>query len=151
MDGLEVILETPEWGSMLHEIAPRAVSQTLLYLGFETGGDVAILGCDDAKISQLNKAFRGKDTPTNVLSWPAAVLAPGDPPEPELGDIAIAYETCVREAAQQGKAMEDHVTHLLVHATLHLLGFDHENDAEAAQMEQVEVAVLGKLGLDDPY
>ncbi len=71
--------------------------------------------------------------------------------DPELGDIALAWETCAAEADQAGKPMADHVTHLIVHGTLHLLGFDHERDADAVLMEGIEVEVLGKLGLSDPY
>ena len=78
-----------------------------------------------------------------------------EPPEPgfeaELGDIAIAYETCAREAAEAGKAMRDHTLHLLVHGTLHLFGFDHERDRDATLMEGLETEILGKLGVRDPY
>jgi probable rRNA maturation factor len=71
--------------------------------------------------------------------------------DPELGDIAIAYETCLREADAAGRAMADHTTHLLVHGTLHLLGYDHERGGDATLMEQIEVEILGKLGIADPY
>ncbi len=132
--------------------AAMAVPATLLHLGIAPEGhEVAVLGCDDAEVARLNSEFRGKAVPTNVLSWPAIEMKPGDAPLAELGDIAISYETCAREASGQGKPFRDHVTHLLVHATLHLLGYDHENDAEAAQMERLEVEILGKLGLPDPY
>jgi probable rRNA maturation factor len=113
--------------------------------------EVAVLGCDDVRIAALNKDFRQKASATNVLSWPAEDLRPDDVPGEELGDIAISFDTCAREARAQGKPFDQHVTHLLVHATLHLLGYDHENDAEAAQMEHLEVEILGKLGVPDPY
>ena len=153
MDGLDVIAEFAPWGEAgLDACAQAAVPTVLVHLGFDPAGhEVAVLGCDDAAIARLNAEFRGKATPTNVLSWPSAALQPGDAPLLELGDIAISFETCRREAADQGKAFRDHVTHLLVHATLHLLGYDHENDAEAAQMEHLEVEILGKLGLANPY
>ena len=124
---------------------------------------MSVLGCDDTRIATLNATFRDKPTPTNVLSWPDADLAPdtpGDPPhspsaDPDgtvsLGDIAIAYDTCAREAADQGKPFSAHVTHLIVHGTLHLLGYDHIRDLDATRMETVEVEILGKLGLPDPY
>lgn len=151
MDGLDVICEDTRWAG-LEGLAVRAVPAVLAHLSLETNAhEVAVLGCDDARIAHLNADFRGKAQATNVLSWPAVALAAGDPPEAELGDIAIAYETCAREAEAQGKRFEDHVTHLLIHATLHLLGYDHENDAEAAQMERLEVEILGKLGIADPY
>ena len=122
-----------------------------------------VMGCDDARIAALNTEFRGKPVPTNVLSWPSedrAAETPGDMPmlpegasedAEELGDIAISYETCAREAAEQGKSLDDLVTHLIVHAVLHLLGYDHVNDADAALMEGTEIRVLAKLGVANPY
>jgi len=148
---LDIIFEDARWHT-LDELAPPAISAALTHLGFAAERfEIALLACDDARIAALNADFRGKPQATNVLSWPAADLAPGDAPPAELGDIAIAFDTCQREAAEQGKPFAAHVTHLLVHATLHLLGYDHQNDADAAQMERLEVEVLGKLGLPDPY
>ncbi len=127
------------------------------------GFSLVVMGCNDTRIAALNTEFRGKAQPTNVLSWPSEDraaerpgIAPfppeGDPDDPEeLGDIAIAWETCVREAAEQGKTMEAHVTHLLVHATLHLLGYDHQDEADAALMEGTEIRVLARLGVANPY
>ena len=118
------------------------------------------MACDDARIADLNAEFREKPTPTNVLSWPSEERSaeedgarPEMPagPDPELGDIAIAFETCERESVAAEKPMADHVTHLLVHAMLHLLGFDHIRDKDAALMEGLEVEILGKLGLSNPY
>ena len=151
MDGLEIIYEDPRWQD-LEPLALRSVTAALSHLTFAPEQhELAILACNDARIAALNADFREKPKPTNVLSWPAVDLSPGSPPETELGDIAIAYETCAQEAAEQGKAFQDHVTHLLVHATLHLLGYDHEIDVEAAQMERLEVEILGKLGVANPY
>ncbi len=125
--------------------------------------EIALLACDDARIAELNRAFRGKPDPTNVLSWPTADLTPATagahpvPPEPDftgetvLGDIAIAWETCAREAAQAGKPVADHVSHLVVHGILHLLGFDHVRDPDATLMQRIEIEILGRLGIDDPY
>ncbi|APX13663.1 rRNA maturation RNase YbeY [Tateyamaria omphalii] len=124
---------------------------------------VSVLACDDTRIAALNADFRGKQMPTNVLSWPEEDLgseeagAAPHPPVPDpggtlsLGDIAIAYDTCARESAEQGKPFDAHVTHLLVHGTLHLLGYDHIRDLDATRMEALEVEILGKLGLPDPY
>jgi probable rRNA maturation factor len=123
-----------------------------------------IIEAYEADVAALNADFRGKPQPTNVLSWPTedrAADAPGampdlpeagdaDDPE-ELGDIAIAWETCAREAADQGKPMGDHVTHLVVHGILHLLGFDHIDDADAALMEGIETRILASMGVPDPY
>ena len=153
MDGLEIIAEDDRWNSVdLETLARRAVVETLRYQSLDPSAhELAILACTDEKIAQLNGDFRAKPAPTNVLSWPVREIVPGDTPDPELGDIAIAYETCAREAIEQGKLFDAHVLHLLVHATLHLLGYDHQKDAEATQMEQREVEILGKMGVPDPY
>ena len=125
--------------------------------------EISLLACDDARIAVLNTEFRGKATATNVLSWPATDLsaeaAGGEPARPQpdftgeiaLGDIAIAFDTCQREAAEAGKPLADHVLHLIVHGLLHLLGYDHIRDPDATLMERVEVEILGRLGVDDPY
>ena len=122
-----------------------------------------MLACDDTRITRLNADFRTKPTATNVLSWPETDLNPeaegAEPhaPTPDaggeisLGDIAIAYDTCAREAVEQDKTMTDHVTHLIVHGTLHLLGYDHIRDRDATRMEALEVKILGNLGVPDPY
>lgn len=110
---------------------------------------------DDAVMQQLNKDFRHQDKPTNVLSFPAE---PEDEMSPfynpallQLGDIALGYETLEREAKEQGKSFKDHFTHLLIHGTLHNLGFDHQTDAEAEEMEGLESQILNSLGISNPY
>ncbi|MFZ2870878.1 MAG: rRNA maturation RNase YbeY [Zavarzinia sp.] len=117
--------------------------------------EIAITLSDDAEVRVLNRDWRGKDKPTNVLSFPGlegamAALLPPDAPRP-LGDVILALETCRREAVDQGKSLADHARHLVVHGVLHLLGFDHEDDAEAEEMEAMETAVLAGLGIADPY
>ena len=116
------------------------------------------MGCDDARIAELNAEFREKQTATNVLSWPAQELAPPQAPTPdpfedetELGDIALAYETCHREAEEAQLTPQAHITHLIVHGTLHLLGYDHIEDTDAELMEGLEVEILAKLGIPNPY
>ncbi|WP_422026775.1 rRNA maturation RNase YbeY [Roseovarius sp.] len=160
---IDILYEDDRWEAAgLGPLAERAAEATLLHLGLSPEEwEVSLLACDDARIAVLNADFRDKPTPTNVLSWPSEERAPDDPgavpdlPEPgldpELGDIAIAYDTCAREAEAAGKPMADHVTHLIVHALLHLLGYDHVRDQDATLMEATEVAILGKLGLPDPY
>lgn len=118
---------------------------------------VSLLFTSDAEIHGLNREWRQRDKPTNVLSFPMLTreellaLLPDGPPE-MLGDIALAHETCAREAAEKGVSLEDHATHLLIHGLLHLAGHDHvESDAEAEAMEKLEIAALAKLGIADPY
>jgi len=160
---IDTIIEDPRWDAAgLEALADRAARATLTHLGLDAEDwEISVLACDDARIAALNADFRDKPQPTNVLSWPSderGAEVPGARPDlpaptgdPELGDIAIAYETCAREAAEAGKPLADHVTHLIVHATLHLLGYDHIRDQDATLMEATEVAILGKLGLPDPY
>ena len=167
MNGIvDIVIEDARWEAFgLEPLAERAVSAALAGAGLGTEGySVVLMGCDDARIAELNADFRGKPQPTNVLSWPSEersaeeaggvpdLPAPGDDEDPcELGDIAIAFETCEREAAEQGKPMAEHVTHLVVHGLLHCLGYDHVEEADAAVMEGLEVRILASLGLSDPY
>ena len=164
---IEVIVEDDRWGAVdLDRLAARAGHAALAHAGLDPDAwELCVLACDDSRIATLNADFRGKPAPTNVLSWPAQERAPETPgarPAPPvvdapgeeaafLGDIAIAWETCAREAEAAGREVSDHATHLVVHAVLHLLGYDHERDLDATLMEATEVAILGKLGVSDPY
>lgn len=162
---LDLTVEDTRWEAVnLAALAERAVVETLRHLDLDPEScELALLACDDSRIATLNADFRDKPQPTNVLSWPAEDLAAETPgakparPEPDftgeiaLGDIAIAYETCANEARDQGKSLPDHATHLIVHGLLHLLGYDHIRDPDATLMEGLEVEILGRLGLDDPY
>lgn len=163
---VDILAEDARWQAFgldeMAETAARAVLDDQALSG--TGFLVSLLGCSDTRIAALNADFRGKPQPTNVLSWPSqergaefAGEAP-EPPEPgeaddpePLGDIAIAWETCAREAGEQDKPMVDHVTHLIVHGMLHLLGYDHVEEEDAALMEGLEVRILASLGVSDPY
>ncbi|MCB1338016.1 MAG: rRNA maturation RNase YbeY [Maritimibacter sp.] len=155
---VDLLIEDDRWQAAgLDALAERACGAALARLGV-VGAEISLLACDDARIAVLNAEFRGKPAATNVLSWPSedrAADEPGGDPVPpedlELGDIAIAWETCAREAEAAGRPFADHVTHLLVHGTLHLLGYDHIDDKDAALMEGLEVEILGKLGIADPY
>ncbi|MFD1329979.1 rRNA maturation RNase YbeY [Mycoplana ramosa] len=113
--------------------------------------ELSLLFTDDASIRAINAEWRGQDKPTNVLSFPAFPLAPGDMPGPMLGDIILAHETLQREAGELGKPFDEHLTHLLVHGFLHLFGYDHMETDEAEEMEGLETRILGELGLSDPY
>ena len=143
----------------LPDLAERAAGAVLARLELRLDEpEISLLGTDDAEIATLNQQFRGKPTPTNVLSWPSEERGaeedggqPFSPEDGELGDIAIAYDTCAREAAEAGKPMADHVTNLVVHGILHLRGYDHERDADATLMERLETQILATLGVSDPY
>ncbi len=164
-DLVDVVIQDRRWeGIGLDILAQSACRSCLNHLNFDPEVfEISLLGCDDARISALNADFRAKPTPTNVLSWPAqerAPVSPGLVPVPpkiadgetyELGDIAIAYETCVKEARVAAKPQDQHVFHLLVHATLHLLGYDHILNQDAVLMEETERKVLATVGHPDPY
>lgn len=112
------------------------------------GCEISVTFCDDAEIRELNAEWRGKDKPTNVLSFPT----PGPlSARPLLGDIVIAYETVAREAAEQEKTLREHTAHMVIHGFLHLIGYDHETAAEAEAMESLERRIASRLGLRDPY
>ncbi len=119
--------------------------------------EIAVRLTDDAEVHALNRDFRGKDKPTNVLSFPQVqadlldTLSNSDDGEILLGDIVLARETCAREAAEKGISVADHATHLIVHGTLHLVGYDHMDDASAQAMEALEVKALASLGIANPY
>ncbi|QBY01563.1 rRNA maturation RNase YbeY [Rhodophyticola sp. CCM32] len=163
--GIECLIEDPAWEEVgLDGLAACACVAALDELGLAVARfEISVLGCSDARIAALNADFRARPQPTNVLSWPAEAVEvlPGEMPElpevtetgpaRELGDIAIAHGVCTRESAAAGKPFEHHVTHLLVHGTLHLLGFDHISDADAALMEGLETRILARLGVPDPY
>ena len=145
---IDVEVEDASWTGALPDAEMLARGAALAALDAEGAAHegVTILLTDDAAVRELNARFRGKDAVTNVLSFPA-------PPYPErhLGDVALAFGVCAREAAEQGKAFSDHLQHLTVHGVLHLLGYDHIGDDEAEAMEGLEVAVLAGLGIPNPY
>lgn len=143
---VDVVGASPLWQGH-DELLTRALAAAAAHQG--ASGAVSLLLGDDATIAQLNHQFRGKDGPTNVLSFPPAHL--GEGAEGFLGDIALAAETIVEEANFQGKRFENHAAHLVVHGFLHLLGYDHENPADAEAMEAREREILASLGIEDPY
>ncbi len=116
------------------------------------GIEVSIVLADDATVRALNRDYRDRDAPTNVLAFPQEVAAPEQAAGPLLlGDVILAYETVRREAVAQGKTLSDHACHLVVHGLLHLCGFDHHTEASATDMERREIAILAALGIADPY
>jgi probable rRNA maturation factor len=155
---IQVTVDVPTWRHAvtdLDRICERAVRAAIRGHGGAQPGpvEVSVLLTDDARVRELNRAWRGRDRATNVLSFPA--LAPGATSPPGapvlLGDVVLAYETVAREAAAERKSLRAHLSHLLVHGVLHLLGHDHEDEAEALAMEALETAILGGLGVADPH
>ena len=147
-DELETIIEAEAWEMALPDAealaarvfaAARAREPRLM-------GSAALLLTGDAAVRDLNARFRGKDAPTNVLSFPSDEPAPGF-----LGDIALGYETCARETREKGVTLADHAAHLIAHGLLHLVGYDHIEDADAEEMERLETEILAGLGVSDPY
>ena len=157
---LEIAIEAdwpspPDWEALaeralaaLLQVAPELANPRL---------SASLLFADDAEVHALNREWRGKDKPTNVLSFPMLeradllALSPNGPPE-MLGDIALALETCAREAADKGLSLEHHAAHLLIHGLLHLAGYDHEiSPQDARAMEELEIKALALLGIADPY
>ena len=155
----------PGWDDedSLADLARRAVRAGLSVSPFanlidkKVSVEVAVKLSDDAEVQGLNANYRGKDKPTNVLSFPMVQpdllqsLENSDDGEALLGDIILARETCEAEAAEKDISLHQHATHLIVHGTLHLLGYDHENEADAERMEDLEVKALASLGLPNPY
>jgi probable rRNA maturation factor len=146
-------VEAGEWPprTVLRRIARGAIGATVAAAGLALTADaeVSLVFTDDAHVQRLNATYRGKDYATNVLSFPGTAV--GARPGPMLGDIVLAAETIRREADAERLPLADHLTHLLIHGFLHLLGYDHEDDAEAAVMEGLETAILARLGIADPY
>ncbi len=152
---LEVTVEYSGWDDLspsVQELTRQALSAAAAEVAFEDSrAEVSVLFADDAAVHRLNRDWRGRDSATNVLSFPADDEAPEADMPRLLGDIVLAGETVLREAREQGKRAEDHVRHLLAHGFLHLLGYDHEDDDEAVRMEAHETAALARLGIADPY
>ena len=144
---IDIVVESPLWRDEpdAADVIRHAIGAAAEMTDAGADRELAVMLCDDAAMRDLNDRWRGRPEPTNVLSFPA-VAGTGT-----LGDIAIAYETTAREANAEGKPFGEHLAHLAVHGFLHLLGYDHESDAEAAAMERLEVAILARLGITDPY
>lgn len=141
---IDITLHDPNWPDV-QNIVERAIKHTTARLAeANTPTEVSVVLANDAFIQELNKTYRGMDKPTNVLSFP-------QDEDYHLGDIVFALETIGREAAEQNKDFENHLTHLTVHGFLHLLGYDHETDDEAEEMESFEIRILDELGIENPY
>ncbi|MEH6702184.1 rRNA maturation RNase YbeY [Parasphingorhabdus sp.] len=149
----------PEWTDMAARAAKAAIAASshadIMTRNFTI--EISVKLSDNAEVQTLNKAYRSKDKPTNVLSFPQIqpdlleTLANTDDGEALLGDIILAFETCRDEALAKDISLSTHVTHLIVHGTLHLLGYDHENETDAGVMENIEINALATLGIANPY
>jgi probable rRNA maturation factor len=153
---VDILIESDAWQDLPEagSIARRAIAAASGDAAGLRDTEVSVLLCDDTMIATLNGRWRGQEKPTNVLSFPAQPLQGGGMMTQEkrpLGDIAIAYETLVREAGESGKTASAHLAHLVVHGFLHLAGYDHETDDEAEEMEQLEREILTRIGVADPY
>lgn len=151
-DGLELEIGVAPGAMSLHDTLPAVIAAAISAANQTVGptrGGVTVIVDNDDRIRSLNRLWRRIDKPTNVLSFPAPDVPSG--PTRYVGDIAISYETTAREAAAEGKSFSDHVSHLSVHGFLHLMGYDHESDADAAEMEGLERDILARLGISNPY
>lgn len=136
----------------LEHLTERAIKATLAHIGRGADVEISVLFAGDEEAARMNTHWRGKGYAPNILSFPAPAVPDLPPGEARpLGDLILAAGTVAREAEEQGKTLTSHLTHLIVHGTLHLLGFDHIEDKEAEHMEATEIAILKGLGLPDPY
>ncbi|MDE2361654.1 MAG: rRNA maturation RNase YbeY [Hyphomicrobiales bacterium] len=146
----DIVVRADAWRNLrgARRVVERAIDACRLALGrTDEKAETCVVLCDDAEIRRLNGRWRGFDKATNVLSFPANAGSQGA----SLGDIAIAYETVAGEAVAENKALPAHLSHMVVHGYLHLVGYDHEDERDAEQMEDMERQILGVLGIDDPY
>ncbi len=155
---IDIVREAGDWDGGTAEIVRRAAEHAYVVAGDTEGAELCVVLGDDKLVQALNRTYRGKDAPTNVLSFPSMEMpgmAGGEPLLPEesalLGDVVLARETIAREAVEQHKSLSDHLSHLVVHGVLHLLGHDHMEDEEAEEMEALERDILEDLGIADPY
>lgn len=144
---VEFVVQAESWAKAdgVEALCRSAIEAGLARVEAPRAGAVVVLFADDATVQSLNARYRGKDKPTNVLSFPA--------PEREgyPGDVALAFETCAREAQAAGRALAHHAAHLALHGVLHLNGYDHQEEDEASAMEALETAALAEVGIADPY
>ncbi len=154
MAELSLDMQSVAWADLLTDAEAqlqRAIDAVMVRLvPHHDSVEVSVVLTDDATMQHLNKTYRGQEKPTNVLSFPSGMTLNGDAPV-LLGDLVLTHETIAREAAQQGKSFLHHTLHLAVHGVLHLLAFDHETDADASDMEALEVSILADLGVNNPY
>ncbi len=155
MTELSVMVTDNHWAAVadIETVCATTLQAAATALPKPVTGSVSILLTNNDEIADLNERMRGKSGPTNVLSFPAGPALPGMPTDEAavIGDIALAFETCEREAAEIDISIKDHISHLVVHGILHLFGYDHIDDDEAEIMEALEVQILADMGIKDPY
>jgi probable rRNA maturation factor len=149
---IEIVTQSRLWNTRRNSTAVlrRSIRASASALALK-GGEVAVVLADDMALRGLNRVWRQQDRPTNVLSFPANAGPITCPRQALLGDIVIAYETTEREARAQGKPFAHHLAHLAIHGFLHLLGYDHQTEREAQVMEGLEVSILARLDIPNPY
>ncbi len=146
MISFDLMISSDRWSTLndLEVLLQNAIDAVDSFV--DTDGEVSLLLTHDADMQRLNEQFRNKDKPTDVLSFPADAMD-----APLLGDIAIGFETSAADAEKMGKALPDHLSHLVIHGCLHLLGYDHVNEQDAEEMEALERRALASIGIADPY
>lgn len=149
---VDIVVGSPLWKTQrgAQAVLRRSIAEAAAAAATRSG-EIAIVLTDDAAMRELNRRWRGKDAPTNVLSFPAPPSRNGHRGSPLLGDIVIAYETTAREASAEHTPFTHHLAHLAVHGFLHLLGYDHDAEAAAEVMEDLEAKVLARIGVANPY
>jgi len=151
---IDITIHDQGWADKesLEKLAAEAAEATFARLDLQdTASELSLVFTDDAEMRRLNAQWRNRDKATNVLSFPAFPVRAGEKPGPMLGDIILARETIEQEAGRQGKPLNHHLSHLIVHGLLHLLGYDHENDSDAEIMETLEREIVHTLAIPDPY
>ena len=150
---IEIVTLDQQWSGSLDGCADVALRAARAAVVDRAGdpGEISVVLADDPRVRALNREYRGQDKPTNVLSFPNMEGPPAAGGVRLLGDVVLARETLQREAREQHKSLDDHLAHLVVHGVLHLLGYDHEDAAEASEMEACERRILAGLGIADPY
>lgn len=154
MISVELSSDTQAWGdeAAWQQLVQHCCSDVFNHLNLaDVDSELSVLLTDDDHIRTINATWRQQDKPTNVLSFPPVQLAPGDRPSMVMGDIILARQTIEREAALASKSFDSHVTHLIIHGLLHLLGYDHVLDSDAETMENLEKDILAAKGIADPY
>ena len=157
----DILIEEPRWTTILPDyeslvaLSVAQIFKRIDYFPYAQGIELSITLTNDTHIQELNREYRGKDKPTNVLSFPqidwVQEQESAKAPLIMLGDVIIALETIEREAQEQDKRIQDHFIHMLIHSILHLCGHDHEQEAEAEEMESIEIQILSDMGIKNPY